>query len=192
MLDLRNAYYAFRHGESLANVAGVIVSDPAIGIMQYGLSAEGRRQVQRSASELDFVEAAPLIVSSDFKRTAETAELIRDVLAAEPVQFDIRLRERFFGSWDGESHENYSKAWDKDAHDPDHVFNGVESTNSVRERMWAVVESLETQLKDRTIILVSHGDPLMVLQAAFAGMDVRKHRSLPRFSTASWRLLNPI
>ena len=191
MAGFKNRYYAVRHGESLANVAGIIVSDPAIGTVRYGLSAEGRKQVQRSASELGF-ETPPLIIASDFKRTAETAELIRDVLSAEPVQFDVRLRERFFGNWDGGSHENYSKAWEKDAHDSGHVFNGVESTNSVRERMWAVVESLETQFEGRNIILVSHGDPLMVLQTAFAGMDVREHRSLPRFLTAGWRVLNSI
>jgi broad specificity phosphatase PhoE len=188
---MKNRYYAFRHGESLANVAGIIVSDPSVGTVKYGLSEKGRRQVKESLSEADAFDADSLVVSSDFRRTAETAEIIRQVIGAGPVLFDIRLRERFFGGWEGASHENYSKAWKKDACDPDQVFNGAESTNSVRERMWAVIQSLEDTYSEKTIILVSHGDPLMLLQTAFHAMESTEHRSLPYFKTAGWRLLNP-
>ncbi|VGO17250.1 Glucosyl-3-phosphoglycerate phosphatase [Pontiella desulfatans] len=188
---LKNRYYAFRHGESLANVEGIIVSDPAVGTLKYGLSETGRRQVRESIGKADEFDDQTLVVSSDFKRTAETAEIVREVLGAAPVVFDTRLRERFFGGWEGASHENYSQAWKKDAYDPDQVFNGAESTRSVRERMWAVVEALEKAHSNRKIILVSHGDPLMLLNTAFEGMDARRHRSLPYFKTAGWRLLNP-
>lgn len=186
-----NIYYAFRHGESLANVEGIIVSDPAIGTVTYGLSENGRAQVRESVADSGVFNAGTLIMASDFKRTVETAEIIRDVLGAGRVRLDERLRERFFGDWEGASHTNYSKAWKKDAYDPEQVFNGAESTNSVRKRMWAVVEMLEKEVADRTIILVSHGDPLMLLQTMFAGMDPTEHRSLPYYSTAGWRLLNP-
>ncbi|WP_372806282.1 histidine phosphatase family protein [Pontiella sp.] len=190
MKPLKNRYYAFRHGESLANVEGIIVSDPAVGTVKYGLSENGRHQVRESISSAGEFDSDALIVSSDFKRTAETAEIIREVLGAAPVVFDTRLRERFFGAWEGASHENYSLAWKKDAYDPDRVFNGAESTNSVRERMWAVVEAMEEAHSGRQIILVSHGDPLMLLNTAFEGMDSRSHRSLPYFKTAGWRRLN--
>jgi probable phosphoglycerate mutase len=187
---LKNRYYAFRHGESLANVEGIIVSDPAVGTVKYGLSENGWRQVRASVSSAREFDSDVLIVSSDFKRTAETAEIIREVLGAAPVVFDTRLRERFFGGWEGASHENYSKAWEKDAYDPDQVFNGAESTNSVRGRMWAVIESMEEAHDGKQIILVSHGDPLMLLNTAFEEMDSRCHRSLPYFRTAGWRRLN--
>ncbi len=190
MDSLNNNYSAFRHGESQANVEGIIVSDPAVGVNGYGLTEHGRMQVHQSVSEAGVFDADTLIVASDFKRTAETAKIICDVLGVAAVRFDERLRERFFGEWDGKEHANYSKAWKKDAHDPERGFNGAESTISVRNRMWAVVQSLEDQTSGKTIVLVSHGDPLMLLQTAFMGLDPKLHRTLPCYATAEWRLLN--
>ena len=46
-----NKYLIMRHGESEANVAGLIVSDPAIGCERYGLTELGRQQVLRSVTD---------------------------------------------------------------------------------------------------------------------------------------------
>jgi probable phosphoglycerate mutase len=192
MKSLKNSYYAFRHGQSQANVEGLIISDPAVGTVAYGLTEEGRRQVERSAAQLARVMTAPpLLISSDFRRARETAEQVRTALASEPVTIDVRLRERFFGEWEGQAHENYSKTWRKDAFDSDREYNGAESSKAVQQRMWSVVESLEARYSGRVIILVSHGDPLMLLQTAFLKLGPDRHRSLPYIETAGWRLLNP-
>ncbi len=188
---LRNSYFTFRHGQSRANVEGIIISDPAVGTVDYGLTEEGRRQVRESVAAAPDFDADTLIFSSDFRRARETAEIVRAALGAAPVVFDERLRERFFGEWEGKSHVNYSKAWDQDAFDADREYNGAESSAAVRARMWSVVESLESAFSGRTILLVSHGDPLMLLETAFADLDPRAHRSLPYISTADWRRLNP-
>ena len=101
------------------------------------------------------------------------------------------MRERQFGQWEGTCYTHYSDAWNKDAIDPDGMINGVESANSVRERMGAAVCSLEAEFTGRDIVLVSHGDPLRLLQAAFEGLDTALNRTLPYFEPAEWRLLNP-
>lgn len=187
---MNNTYYAFRHGQSQANVDGIIVSDPGVGTVRFGLTDEGRRQVGASIEAATEFDAETLIYASDFRRAKETAEIIREKLGAAPVEFDVRLRERFFGDWEGLSHKNYDVAWGKDAYDPDQVFNGAESTNSVRGRMWAVVRELEARFSGRKIILVSHGDPLMLLETLFRDMCPTQHRTLPYFETAGWRRLN--
>ena len=189
--SLKNRYYAFRHGESLANVEGIIVSDPSVGTAMYGLSERGRQQVARSAAELGALDADPVIVASDFKRTVETAEIIRSVLAVDSVRLDPRLRERFFGRWDGASHSCYSVAWKKDAIDPYRLVDGVESADAVRRRMVSAVLAQEAEFSGRNVVLVSHGDPLRLLQTAFEGLDTALNRTLPFFETAGWRLLNP-
>jgi len=187
---LKNRYYAFRHGQSRANAEGIIVSDPAVGTVDYGLTAAGRQQVRASVLAADSFDSASLIVSSDFLRARETAEMILALIDADNVLFDERLRERFFGAYEGKSQAHYSEAWEKDLYDPEQVSNGAESADAVRERMWAVVESLEKRYTDRTIILVSHGDPLMLLQTIFDEKQPGAHRSLPYIPTAGWRLLN--
>jgi probable phosphoglycerate mutase len=189
-LSLKNRYYAFRHGESLANMEGIIVSDPSIGTVKYGLSDEGCRQVEESAARLAEVVSGVVIVASDFLRTVETADIIRKICDAEPARTDPRLRERQFGRWEGTCYMHYSDAWNKDAVDPDQMIDGVESANSVRRRMVAVICSLEAEFSDRDIVLVSHGDPLRLIRTAFEGLDTSLNRTLPYFETAGWRLLN--
>jgi len=97
----RCRYYALRHGESEANVAGVISSLPAVATKQHGLSAEGRRQAEASgdafaaalrrehaaaAAAASAAGAPPppprrvAIFASDFRRTAETAEAVLEAL----------------------------------------------------------------------------------------------------------------
>jgi len=188
--SLKNRYIAFRHGESQANVEGIIVSHPDIGTVKYGLSNEGRRQVTSSAKKLpELID--PVIVSSDFLRAMQTAEIICSVLSLESVESDPRLRERYFGHWDGTCYLHYADTWKKDAVDPDQEIGGSESANTVRRRMVEVVNELDVQFCGRDVILVSHGDPLRMLQTAFAGLDTSLNRTIPYFETAEWRLLNP-
>ena len=144
-----------------------------------------------SASRLSTVISDAVIIASDFRRTVETAEIVRTVAEAEPVRVDPRLRERLFGTWEGARYTHYSDAWNKDAVDPEQMIDGVESANAVRRRMVDAVLSFDADFSDRDIVLVSHGDPLRLLQTAFAGMDTALNRTLPYFETAGWRLLNP-
>jgi probable phosphoglycerate mutase len=103
---------------------------------------------------------------------------------------DARLRERFFGEWDGACYLHYSDTWKKDAVDPDQEMGGAESANAVRRRMVAVVHDLEAEFTGRDIVLVSHGDPLRMLQTAFDGVETALNRTIPYFETADWRWLN--
>ena len=41
-------YVALRHGQSEANVQGIISSEPRVAVAQHGLSASGRAQAQRA------------------------------------------------------------------------------------------------------------------------------------------------
>jgi probable phosphoglycerate mutase len=188
-VQMNNQYFAFRHGESRANVEGIVISDPAVGTTRYGLTAEGRRQVLAGIEAAEGFDSETLIVSSDFKRAAQTAEMIRETLDVETVQFDARLRERFFGNYEGAPHASYSEAWKNDALASSQERSGVENADAVRRRMWAVIESLEAEYAGRKIILVSHGDPLLILQSAFEGIAAADHRSLPYFNTAELRML---
>lgn len=190
MISLKNRYYAVRHGESLANVAGIIVSDPAVGTRGYGLSTDGRAQVRNSIQLSSGLDESTLIISSDFLRTAETAEIIREALGVDSVRFDIRLRERFFGKWDGASYVNYSTAWHNDAVNPELVLDGVEGTGAVGRRMLDVIHGLDREVENRDILLVSHGDPLLVLQAVLSEIPAARHRTLRGFGTAEIRPLN--
>ena len=98
---LKNRYFVMRHGKSEANAAGLIVSDPCNGCLQYGLTPEGRAQAAESGQKLrqqlgDTASAAVVVCCSDFKRTLETAEVLLEALgrAGEPPVICTWLRER--------------------------------------------------------------------------------------------------
>ncbi|KAL7571240.1 hypothetical protein ACA910_008898 [Epithemia clementina (nom. ined.)] len=149
-------YYALRHGQSLANVAGVIASNPQVACSQYGLSELGFQQAHQAGHDVvtTYLQNKSrykglLILSSDFLRAKETAEQVLQVVQQHnqngnnsdvisiyqnSVIYEPWLRERWFGAWDGTSDSNYAKVWADDAtgtddHAEENHNNSVESDN---------------------------------------------------------------
>ena len=58
------------------------------------------------------------------------------------------------------------------------------------DRTTALIADLERRYSGRHILLVSHGDPLQILQAGFLRIDPSRHRSLPAIETAEIRRLH--
>lgn len=171
-------FFGLRHGQSEANVAGIVLSDPATGVPGYGLTAEGRAQVRASVTACPDLSAATRIVSSDFARAA---------LGADPIRLDPALRERWFGTWEGTSNANYERVWTRDRDDPDHTVDGVEAVTAVCARATALVEALAAEHPGETLLLVAHGDTLQILATAFAGRDPRTHRAVPHWAAGEVR-----
>jgi broad specificity phosphatase PhoE len=232
--QLSNHFFAVRHGQSEANVARVIASNPATATLSFGLTALGRaaaenaaRQVVQVYQESVVQQRKPyqgiLVVSSDFLRAKETATILantiqeasiplysRDAVVAGDVSrsfgnlmLDVRLRERWFGAWDGTSDANYATVWQDDAMDSTHTQHGVESVDSVIERATSCIvewndilgrHSTKTDANFQTclpwmVLCVAHGDVLQILQTAFEKKNGRHHRSRPHLETAQLRPL---
>lgn len=202
---LTHGYYALRHGESLANVAHVISSDPRVATVRHGLSARGREQAAAAAASVAAEAAAAgfdgvAIVSSDLRRAWQTASIARAHLLAAGVRvwpeasgvLEARaLRERSFGDLDGGPDDRYPDVWVHDAVSAAHTEYAVEPIDSVLQRARGVVDELERALPSGRwmVVLVAHGDVLQIAQTAFAGVDPRAHRSLDHLPTATLRLL---
>jgi len=187
---LKNRYFILRHGRSLANERGLVVSRPENGCHGYGLSEGGRAQVAASLARCSDLDGSTLILSSDFSRALESARIAGERLAcAAPPRIETRLRERDFGTFELGSSAAYEVVWQADALDPERAANGVESAASVTCRMTSLVAELESTFSGATLLLVSHGDPLQLLQTAFAKQPASRHRELPHLETAEIRRL---
>ena len=212
--SLRHSFFALRHGQSLANVAKIISSDPAISTVEHGLSDFGHEQAKDAGKQ--FAEQfhaendasneyfGVAIFSSDFVRARETAQHMADACKAasiplyknEGVILEKKLRERNFGTLNGGSDDRYQDVWDVDIIDPTHNGFGVESVYSVVERTTRLVLDKDEELSDASkvdekwkCILVAHGDVLQILQTGFKKMDGSLHRTLPHLETATVREL---
>ncbi|KAJ7237231.1 hypothetical protein O6H91_Y445800 [Diphasiastrum complanatum] len=178
-MALRNKYWVLRHGRSIPNERGLIVSHLSNGVLpEYGLAPEGILQAQ-AAGELFFKELENLgmqrvcIFTSPFSRTRETAEAVAGVLKSLlgeqcmnlQIQVMDELRERYFGPpLELQSHEHYPEIWDIDAHNPMVAPDGGESAADVAERLTSVLPRIENDLKGCAVLIVSHGDTLQILQ----------------------------
>jgi len=187
---LSNRYFAMRHGHSIANQQGIIVSHSDNGRDRFGLSKLGSAQVKESLQKFGLLDVNTIIVSSDFSRARESAEIASNLLGCvAAISFDLRLRERNFGELELSSDSGYEDVWGEDAVNPDSNHRGVESVNEVMSRVTSVVTEYEDQYSKATILLVSHGDALQILQTAFARMEGSAHRQLDHLHTAQIRQL---
>ncbi|MFO1330314.1 MAG: histidine phosphatase family protein [Rubrivivax sp.] len=85
-----------RHGATAPNLAGLRCG----GDIDPPLAAEGREQALRLAQRLAALAEPPqLIITSDLRRTGETAEIVRRELGLGEVHVDCGFRERKLGAW---------------------------------------------------------------------------------------------
>jgi len=175
-VKLANQYGLLRHGESIANVLGIVTSDPAVATIRYGLTPHGAEQVRQSASAYrDRLAGSHVrLISSDLLRARQTAEIARRVLGAPAVANCIGLRERRFGDWEGQPGDSFGEYFYEQ--EEAHVETaGVETTHAVFRRMLGVVAAAEQCYRDKLVILTSHGDPLQILQTAFSQPETLSH-----------------
>ena len=189
---LKNRYFIIRHGESKANVAGILLSHPKEGTVGFGLSPKGKRQVKDSISKnkkSNLLDADVIIYSSDFLRAKETAKIAKKLLGAKKINFHKNLRERYFGNFDKTALSNLIEVWKYDRRSADHRHRGVESPNRVLKRILILIKRLEKKYKDKKILLVSHGDVLQILYAYFSKKPANQHRQIRHLETAELREL---
>ncbi|KAK9051888.1 hypothetical protein SSX86_028516 [Deinandra increscens subsp. villosa] len=173
-----NRYWVLRHGKSIPNETGVIVSSMENGKLEkYKLASEGVNQAQL-AGELFLKElqenGIPLenvrICYSPFSRTTHTAEVVASVLnlslGGPQCKVYEDIRERYFGpSFELQSHDKYSEIWDLDEKDPFmKPEEGGESVADVVSRLTSALVQIESEFQGCAILIVSHGDPLQILQ----------------------------
>lgn len=219
--ELENRYFVIRHGESTANERGLVVSDPGIGTIGYGLTGKGRGQIDESARDFlmrlydhrkrlagivgDRVANRKLkmdkiskyntvVLSSDFRRAMETAEIFAEVVGVRRPKPVKALRERFFGDYDMKEGNIYEDVWSLDAKNYNQQVDNVESVGEVLARSTRLIRMLERSYKGKNIFLVAHGDVGQILETGFRKMNPSMHRSLPHLKNAEIRemWLNPL
>ncbi len=183
-----------RHGRSLANDRGLIVSHAVHARAAYGLTPRGRDQVRRTVARA--VSAGTLVqplrlLSSPLLRARESAEVAGEVLGVGP-NVDERLTERDFGELELGPDRLYDQVWEADAGDPTHRCWGVESVADVLRRVGALVDELSRDGRGATVVLCTHGDVASTLLCASQSAPLGRHRVVGALPTGGLREIGSV
>ena len=132
-----------RHGETVQNKKRICQ-----GHTHGKLSREGKTQAKKVAKRLS-KEKIDAIYSSDLKRATDTAKEIAKFHQLT-VQFDQRLRERFFGKFQGKA---IPEKWDWRSL----VDEGIEEDQAMIERFNSFLKETHGKHKNETVLVVTHG-----------------------------------
>ncbi|KAJ1415626.1 Histidine phosphatase superfamily, clade-1 [Sesbania bispinosa] len=193
---IKNRYWVLRHGKSIPNERGLIVSSMENGTRpEFQLAPDGVNQAQLAAQlfqkELE-ANNIPLsnvrICYSPFARTSHTAKVVATVLNLpfEGPQCKVieDLRERFFGpSFELLSHDKYEEIWEIDEKDPLVGPEGGESVKDVASRLTRAMAIMESEFEGCAILVVSHGDPLQILQTILHAANQHKEPTYNDFAS---------
>jgi len=147
-----------RHG--VTSTTGTLLPGRAPGLH---LSERGVEQATAVAARLSELTTKPsALYVSPLERTRETAAPIAKALGLK-VQIEKGLLECDFGDWTGKKLALLSKKpeWKTVQSAPSTFrFPNGESFTEMQLRMWTTLEKLAAKHRGKTIVVVSHADPI--------------------------------
>ncbi|MFH1657427.1 MAG: histidine phosphatase family protein [bacterium] len=173
---MNNSYLILRHGRNIHQtekadiVYGWPSEDPPcflddVGVEQIKAVAENLKEKEKKG-ELK----VDLIFASDILRTRQSAEIVAEKLGLE-ITCDERLRDINWGIFQGRQKK---EAWAYYKNMAEKFTKAVpegDSWNDCRARMLDFLKEMEERYKDKTILIVSHGDPLLLLECSLKGLS---------------------
>lgn len=176
---MKNRYFFLRHGFGVNNEKGIICSLIENGTLpEYGLLPEGMKQIATTAEALsDIVNIGKAIIfTSPFTRTLQSALITKQVLGLPHYSLFINnnLVERKFEALELDSAVLYESVWNADKNGE--MSEGVESCIEVSIRISEFLEMCEERFTGKDIIVVTHGDIIMIARTIFLEISPFKHR----------------
>jgi len=167
-----NIYFALRHGLSTRNEGIDLIINSRPDFDKYELTEEGKEQIKEAAGILKKMGGIDMIFSSPFKRTKASAEIIAKELDIE-LKLDDRIKEITHDlGCEGKSSklcpEKGRALGFKEKH------GDGESWDDVRTRVADFMNELETKYQGKKILIVSHGDPIWLLNGICHGSDEKE------------------
>ena len=155
-----------RHGTT--PTTGKILPGRARGLH---LAESGKEQARRAAERIAELGAIAAIYSSPLERARETAAPIAGALR-KPVRIERGLLECDFGDWTGQSLRRLMKKpeWTTVQRAPSMFrFPDGESFVEMQTRMADAVDRIRRRHPGKTVVCVSHADPIKALVAHATG-----------------------
>jgi glucosyl-3-phosphoglycerate phosphatase len=173
----------WRHGNTDWNAAGRFQ-----GQADVPLNDLGRRQAERSARTLAALRPAA-IVASDLRRAADTAAALSAVTGLVAAH-DERLRERFFGEWQGltraEIEARHPAGIARWRAGEDVVGGGVETLDDLGKRVSEAFQDAAALAPGGVVVVATHGAAARQGLAHLLGWPGEQVRTLRALRNCHW------
>ncbi|MBO4209637.1 histidine phosphatase family protein [Micromonospora echinofusca] len=173
----------WRHGNTDWNAANRVQ-----GQTDVPLNARGHDQAAGAAPLLAALRP-DVIIASDLRRAADTAAALA-ALTGLPVSSDPRLRERYYGDWQGllidEVAQQYPDGYARwRAGDPDPGC-GIESLDDLGKRVGAALADAAGAYPGGTVVLATHGGAARQGCGHLLGWDSAVLRTVGGLNNCHW------
>jgi broad specificity phosphatase PhoE len=172
-MRLKNHYFLLRHGENIYRIKKQGFAYPSKDNNSIKLTKGGRNQVIKNLKKIKKVKI-DFIYSSNFYRTKETAKIAAKELSVKKINFDRRLRDINMGVFHGRKKEEFYKFVGYKKRKFSTKPPKGESWAELKKRMIIFFKNIDKKHKNKKILIVSHGDPLWMLEGIIRGMTNRE------------------
>jgi len=167
-----NKYFILRHGETIYQVEKRELTYPWPEKKPILLTEKGQAKIKKIAKKLR-KEKIDLIFSSDMPRTGQTAEIVAKELGIKII-FDERLRDVNLGVYHGRTKKEFFRDFPKNLGRFNRKPPQGESWSDCKKRMIECLNEIDKKYNHKNILIISHGDPLWLLEGIMEGLDERR------------------
>lgn len=168
----RNRYLILRHGKTPYQTRGEKKVYDWPSLETFPLIEKGKKKIEKLVKKLK-KEKIDVIYSSDSLRTKQTAEMVAKEFGIK-INFDARLRDTNVGIYQGREKKEFRRNFPKNLKRFEKRIPEGESWSDVRKRVLNFVKEIDGKYEGKNILVVSHGDPLWLLEGAVKGTNDRE------------------
>ncbi|MBI2035915.1 MAG: class I tRNA ligase family protein [Candidatus Liptonbacteria bacterium] len=162
----RNNFLLLRHTEGEHNLGNMLASGPSG--KNVDLTAKGKKDAESLAKNLKN-KKIDIIYTSPYKRTSDLANAIARATGVKIIA-DKKIEEINAGVFNGRPVPEHKKYFNSPLEEFTKTPPGGENLNDVKKRMFSFVVEVNKKHKDKNILIISHGDPLWVLEGTMRGL----------------------
>lgn len=157
--------YMMRHGETSWNADNRI-----LGATDIPLNERGRAQALQAAERMKDIDI-DVIYTSQLSRAMETGLAVAAMQKNCKVSHESCLNEHDFGEFEGQ--DRRSEEYQREKRNCFKRYPGGESFLDVAARVYPFIKGLisDPQLKDKSVLIVSHGGICRIITSFFRDME---------------------
>lgn len=184
--------YLARHGQNEDNANGILNGHRDLPLTEIGIAQarEVAEKIKDAGVKFDTVLSSPL------SRAFVTAEIISEVNDLPQPKVTPGLIERDFGVMSGKPQSSIENLCAPDIIKTETITyflspEGAETFPDLLERARQLLDKIEEEYKDGSILLVTHGDFGKMIYTQYYGLDWKEALTLFHFGNSELLLLSP-